>query len=177
MKAVSRTIEMAYMRLACLVTVCVCLSVFVKPTTAATTSATVTANIIITMSLTTQSNLAFGDISSGSTSGSVVLSTEGTRTSTGGTTINSGSPGNQAEFNAAGEPGAVFSVSTPASVQLIDASNNVMIVDNFISDPANNGQLDAAGNKVVLVGATLHVGSQQAFGSYTGLMTLNVDYN
>lgn len=177
MKYVSRSVEMSHMRLSWLVAVCVCLSVFVNPATAATTSATVTANIIISMSLTTQSTMAFGDISSGSTSGSVVLSTEGTRTSTGGTTINSGSPGSQAEFNAAGEPGAVFSVSTPASVQLTDASNNVMIVDNFVSNPANNGQLDATGNKVVLVGATLHVGSQQAFGSYTGLMTLNVDYN
>lgn len=177
MKAVSRSVELAYFKLAWLLTVCVCLCFFMKPLKGATATATVTANIIIAMSLTTQSNMAFGDISAGSTSGSVVLSTEGTRTSTGGTTINRSEPGNQAEFSAAGEPGAIFSVSMPASVQLSDAANNVMIVDNFISNPKNNGQLDANGIQTVLVGATLHVSSRQAFGSYTGLMTLNLDYN
>ena len=177
MKVISSTVNLTYLKLAWLVTVCIFLCCFMKPLYATSTNATVTATIIITMSLTTQNNMSFGDVSPGSTSGSVILSTQGERISTGGTTINSGETGNQAEFSAAGEPGAVFSVSTPASIQLTDASNNVMIVDSFTSDPTSNGQLDTSGNKTVLVGATLHVGSQQAFGSYTGLMTLNVDYN
>ena len=112
-----------------------------------------------------------------SASGSIILSTQGTRTNVGGATINSGIPGTPAKFNAAGEPGAVFSISMPSSVELTDTSNNSMIVDNFVSDPKDTGQLDASGNKTVIAGATLHVTSQQAIGSYTGLMTLNVDYN
>jgi len=177
MMAVYRSVDLAYLKLAWIVTLCMVLCCFMKPVNAATATATVTANIVITMSLTTQSNIAFGDVSAGSTSGTVILSTQGNRTSTGGTTINSGQSGSQAEFSATGEPGAVFSVSKPASIQLTSASNNTMVVDNFISEPANGGQLDASGNKTVLVGATLHVSSHQAFGSYTGLMVLNVDYN
>ena len=148
-----------------------------KPLNAATTNATVTANIIIAMSLSTQSNMVFGDISTSSTSGSVVLNTEGVRTTVGGATINSAATGTPAEFNASGEPGAIFTISMPSSITLTDPANNTMLVDNFVSDPLDNGQLDASGNKTVLVGATIHVASKQAFGSYTGLISLNVDYD
>ena len=148
-----------------------------KPVHAATATATVTANIIIAMSLTAQSSMAFGDISTSSTAGSVVLSTTGSRSNIGGTSINSAIPGTPGEFNATGEPLATFSVSMPSTVQLTNTSNNSMTVDNFISEPDITGQLDSSGSKGVMVGATLHVGSQQAFGSYSGLMSLNVNYN
>lgn len=148
-----------------------------KPLNAGTTDASVTANIIIAMSLSTQSNMEFGDISTSSTSGSVILNTQGVRTTVGGATINSEATGTPAEFNAAGEPGAIFSISMPSSITLTDPANNTLLVDNFVSDPLDNGQLDASGNRTVLVGATLHVASKQAFGSYTGLITLNVDYD
>ena len=172
MKLVTRMVKLAWF-----ISLSSTLIIGSKPVLAATATATVTANIIIAMSLTTQSNIAFGDISTSSTAGSVVLSTTGDRTSVGGTTFNSSIPGSPGEFSAGGEPLAAFSVSMPATVQLTSSSNNSMTVDNFISEPSIAGQLDSSGNKSVLVGATLHVGTQQAFGSYTGLMSLNVNYN
>ena len=172
MKLVTRMVKLAWF-----ISLISMLDIGSKPVVAATATATVTANIIIEMSVTTQGNMAFGDVSTSTSAGSVVLSTTGDRTSIGGATINSSIPGSPGEFSATGEPLAVFSVSMPATVQLTSSSNNSMTVDNFISEPSISGQLDGSGNQSVLVGATLHVGSQQAFGSYSGLMSLNVNYN
>lgn len=162
-----------------------CLSVLIiwfvgsvyTPTQAAVTTATVTANVISSIGITTQSGLSFGDISASGTAGTIVMSPDGTRTTTGGTTFNSAVAGNPATFDIQGSANATYSISLPASILLTDATSNSMVVDNFTSSPTPTGVLDNSGQQTLLVGATLNVGSNQAFGSYSGVMSVTVVYN
>ena len=170
------TIKSVHIRYTALLLSC-CLGFSSTPICAASTNASGTADIRIAMSLSTQSNMVFGDISTGSTAGRVVLTTDGVRSAVGGATVNSESTATPAEFSASGLPSAVFSISMPSSVILTDPANNTIVVDSFVSDPPDNGQLDASGKKTVLIGATLHVANKQALGAYTGLIMLNVDYD
>ena len=147
------------------------------PMQAATETATVSANVISTLSLTNQNGLAFGDIASSNVAGSVVLSPDGSRFSTGGASINSTVAGGPAVFDVQGDPNAIYAVTLPVSVVLTDAAGNTMSVDNFTSLPAANGLTDAGGQQTLFVGGTLNVSSNQGFGSYTGIMSVTVDYN
>lgn len=147
------------------------------PVQAATTIATVEANIIITIGMTTRNGLVFGDISAGATAGTVVLDPSGARTATGGTSINTTTAGSPATFDVQGIPNASFSITLPASVILSDTASHMMTVDNFASSPTPSGVLDGSGQQALFVGATLNVSANQAFGSYSGQMSVTVDYN
>ncbi|MDH5387683.1 MAG: DUF4402 domain-containing protein [Gammaproteobacteria bacterium] len=147
------------------------------PAQAATATATVDANIIQAIGMTTNNGLSFGDISAGATSGTVIFTPGGASSATGGTTINSSAPGNPASFNVQGTPNASFSISLPISVLLTDAASHSMTVDNFTSSPTPSGVLDGSGQQTLFVGATLNVSANQAFGSYSGQMTVTVGYN
>ena len=147
------------------------------PAQAATTTATVDANIINTIGMTTRNGLSFGDISAGSTSGTVILTPGGTRSATGGTSINSSTPSNPSTFDVQGTANASFSITLPASVLLTDAASHTMTVDNFTSSPTPSGVLDGSGQQTLFVGATMNVSANQAFGSYSGQMAVTVDYN
>lgn len=146
-------------------------------TQAATATATVDANIIMAISMTTRNGLSFGDISAGSTSGTVILTSSGARTATGGTTVNTSTSGNPSTFDVQGEPNASFSITLPASVILSNSSSQTMTVDNFTSSPSPSGVLDSSGKQTLFVGATLNVSANQPFGSYSGQMSVTVDYN
>lgn len=154
-----------------------CMSGIYAPTQAAVATATVTANVISSLGITTQSGLSFGDISASGTAGTIVMLPNGTRTATGGTTFNSAVAGNPATFDIQGDANATFSISLPTSILLTDASSNNMVVDSFTSTPTPAGVLDGSGKQTLLVGATLNVGSNQAFGSYSGVMSVTVIYN
>lgn len=147
------------------------------PAIAATSSITVSADIISTIKVGARNGLLFGDIASSSVAGSVILSTNGNRTTTGGATVNSSGSGSPATFDVSGDANASFSISLPISITLSDGSSNNMVVDNFTSSPSTTGVLDSSGKQSIFVGATLNVGSNQAFGSYSGLMSVTVDYN
>ena len=146
-------------------------------TEAVTNTATVDANVVSTISLTTSNGLAFGDISAGAVAGSVILTPGSSRTSTGGTSINTAVAGSAASFDVQGDANASYSISLPVSVVLSDVSSHTMVVDNFTSSPSPSGVLDSSGLQTLFVGATLNVGSNQAFGTYTGQMSVTVDYN
>ncbi len=144
---------------------------------AATAVATVDANIVSTLSIAAYSGLGFGDISSSAVAGSVVMTPSGTRTATGGVTINSAIAGSAASFDIVGNANASYAITMPVSVVLSDASSNTMVVDSFTSSPALSGVLDGSGQQALYVGATLNVGSNQPFGVYAGLMSVTVEYN
>ena len=147
------------------------------PMQAATENATVTANVISTISLTNQAGLAFGDIASSNVAGTVVLSPDGSRISTGGASINSTVAGGPAVFDVQGDPNAVYAITLPASVMLTAPAGNSMSVDNFTSLPATTGLTDSGGQQTLFVGGTLNVGGNQGFGSYSGIMSVTVEYN
>jgi hypothetical protein len=149
------------------------------PTQAAVATANVSANIISILSITNQfqNGLVFGDIATSPTAGTIILTPDGSRTSTGGATINSTISGSPATFDIQGDVNATYVITLPASVVLSGSSTGSMIVDNFTSSPSNTGTLDGTGKQALFVGGNLNVGSNQAFGSYTGQMAVTVAYN
>jgi len=144
---------------------------------AATTSTTVEVNVVSTVNLVAKNGIVFGDISSSSSAGTVSIGIDGSRTTSGGVTVNRNTSGTPALYEVSGDPDAFFSITLPDSIVLTSAAGNVMTVSNFNSIPAANGQLDASGRKNVNIGATLGVGTFQPFGSYSGILTTTIEYN
>lgn len=144
---------------------------------AATTSTTVKANIVSTISLVAQNGIVFGDIGASSVPGTVIIGVDGSRTSTGGASVNSNTSGTPAKFEVSGDPNALYIITLPTSIVITSSAGDSMTVDNFVSEPSANGQLDPGGRQNLNVGATMNVGSFQPFGAYQGSMTTTVEYN
>lgn len=144
---------------------------------AATTTAPVQANIISMINMVAQNGIVFGDISTSAIPGTVTIATNASRTTTGGATVNSNTSSTPAQFEVSGDPNALYNITLPSSIVLTSLAGDNMIVNNFSSAPDRNGQLDAGGRQNMYVGATLNVGSFQAFGVYTGVMSATVEYN
>ena len=144
---------------------------------AASDDATITAEVVVAFSLVNQTDMVFGDIATSNAPGTVVLSPAGTRLTTGGTFVSSTVSGGPAVFDVHALPNAVYAITLPDSVVLTGANGNSMVVDNFTSQPVSSGLTDPGGQQNLLVGGTLNVGSNQAVGSYNGLMTVTVVYN
>ena len=144
---------------------------------AATATATIDANIVSTILIVARNGIVFGDISASSIPGTVTIDVDGSRTSTGGATINSNTSGTPAFFEVSGDPNALYIVTLPTSVEITSRAGDRMTVNNFTSLPSANGQLDASGRQNLNVGATMKVGSFQPFGAYEGVMTTTVEYN
>ncbi|UCB55240.1 MAG: DUF4402 domain-containing protein [Thiotrichales bacterium] len=144
---------------------------------AATATTTVEANIVSTISIVAQNGIVFGDIAASSIPGTVTVSTDGSRTSTGGASINSNTSGTPANFEVAGDPNALYMVTLPTSIVITSSAGDTITVNNFTSSPSANGQLDSSGRQRLIVGATMNVGSFQPFGAYQGTMATTVEYN
>lgn len=145
---------------------------------AATTTTTVEANIVSTINIVAQNGISFGDIAPSATPGTVSVDANGSRSTTGGTTITSSTAGLPAQFEVSGDPNSTYGITLPTSVTITSAAGDTMTVINFNSTTAaNNGQLDAGGKQNLSVVATLNVGSFQAFGAYSGVMSATVEYN
>lgn len=151
---------------------CMCVSSF-----AATATATATANITSTMTVRTINGLFFGDLSSSAESGTLALSPGGTRTTTGGVTVNRAIAGSPAAFDIQGDPNSTYAITFPAAIVMTNGSPNTMVVDRFTSLPEATGVIDASGQQTLFVGGTLNVDSNQSFGTYTGELNVTVDYN
>lgn len=150
---------------------------FSVPAGAAVATATVSVDITSTIIVTTVNGLVFGDISSSAQAGTLALSPAGVRTATGGVTVNTAIAGSSAAFNIQGDPNASYSVSFPGSLVMTNGSPNSMVVDNFTYSPNTTSVIGPGGQTTLYVGATLNVNSNQAFGAYTGLLNVTIDYN
>jgi len=147
------------------------------PVHAASETASVTADVIIVITLTNRSGLVFGDISTSNSPGTVVLTPDGSRNSTGGASFNSTVASGPAVFDVAGEPNSTYSISLPATVVLSEFGGSNMVVDNFASLPVVTGLTDSGGQQSLFVGATLNVDSNQLVGRYSGTMSVTIGYN
>lgn len=141
---------------------------------AVTVQVGVSANVIQAVSITKNTDLSFGTFGpSSSSSGTIVVSPAGARSSTGGVGFVVTDPGNAATFSLSGNPGTAFAVSMPASVT-INSGSNSMLVDNFTTKLSNSSL--SAQAALLAVGATIHVQKNQALGKYTGNFAVTVDY-
>jgi hypothetical protein len=155
------------------------LELFSQGNPSTTVTATASANVIQPIEIAKITDLAFGNIASGTADGAVIISTDGTRTATGGVSlIDAGSVSNAASFDITGFADASFTIEVPSSVTIQTAGGaNQMIVNNFISSLGSNAVLDANGEAKVFVGATLNVSAQQEAGLYSGSFQVIVAYN
>ena len=144
---------------------------------AAATTATVEANIVSSINIVARNGIVFGDISASSISGTVSIDTSGSRTATGGVTINTSTSGLPANFEVSGDPNGLYNITLPLSIVITSGAGDSMTVDNFSSTPDTNGQLDVGGTQDMSVAARLNVGSFQPFGTYSGVMSTTVEYN
>ena len=85
---------------------------------AATAATTVDANIVSTINLVAQNGIVFGDIGAISIPGTVSIGVDGSRTSTGGATVNSNTPGTPAKFEVSGDPNALYIITSVSYTHL-----------------------------------------------------------
>lgn len=153
--------------------------VFAQGNPTASATATASANIIQPLEIVKTADLAFGNIASGTSEGTVVIAVDGSRTSTGGVTlIEAGNVSNAASFDINGYADASFTIEVPASIVIeTEGGAEQMTVDNFVSSLGTDSVLDANGAATLEVGATLNVSAQQAAGLYSGSFDVIVAYN
>lgn len=138
-------------------------------------SASATAEIVSALAISKTADMNFGKVVTGATLGTVVLSTAGTRTVTGGTNLGNVGSTAAAAFDVTGESGATYSITLPASATISDGTND-MTVNTFTSNPSSTGTL-TGGAQALAVGGTLNVGASQVSGVYTGTFDVTVAYN
>lgn len=130
---------------------------------------------VVAVTLTSTADLVFGEIIAGGSAGSVTISPTGARTASGGVVLGRSSGAGPSTFTVTGEPDTSYGVTLPSSATLTGSAGS-MTVDGFTSLPAGSGALGPGGTDSLSVGATLHVGSSQAGGSYSGTYFISVTY-
>jgi hypothetical protein len=150
---------------------------------AVTTSGDVEATILQTITLTAVDELDFGSLTPSGVAGTVVISTAGARSFTGGVTLVGGGGENNGTFNLDGADGYTVTVDVPASDTVVSGADS-MTVNGFIysynagADNAGDGTavLAAGGPHVLSMGATLNVAINQPAGQYQGAYDVTVNY-
>ena len=143
-----------------------------------TATATASATILTPISIDQTADLNFGNVAvQSATSGTVVLSAAGNRSTTGGTTLpTTTGTVSTAAFTISGEDGYTYAITLPSSALTISSGANTMTVGSFTSSPSGTGTL-TGGSENITVGATLNVAAAQASGSYVSGTPFNVTVN
>jgi hypothetical protein len=147
------------------------------------TSATATATILTAISITKMVDMNFGNVSvQAQTGGTVILSTTGVRSATGGVTLPAtGGTVTAAAFTVAGAAMYSYSITlpqTPFTISLSSEGRSSMTVTAFRSTPSVTGTL-TGGTQNLTIGATLNIAAAQPAGLYTSLtgFPVTVNYN
>ncbi len=136
----------------------------------------VSASLYATVVIVPVTNMVFGKVAAGS-GGSVVISTAGVRTTTGGVNVLTSVAGSAASFNLQGTASTAYIVTLPSNSQVtLTSGANSMTVTSFTISPALSGAFSAGGTATIAVGATLNIGANQPQGEYNGNFTITVDY-
>ncbi|HEY3348630.1 MAG TPA: DUF4402 domain-containing protein [Thermoanaerobaculia bacterium] len=130
------------------------------------------------ISLTKNADLAFGDLTSGATAGTVRIAPNGNRTRTGGVTLLA-SPVGAASFTVSTPTGSRnYTIVLPGSATLTSGGGFTMTVNAFTSTPSGSGKTNGGTlQQTLTVGATLQVGANQRPGTYSGTFLVTVNQN
>ena len=145
--------------------------------TSATASFTASATIIQPIGITTTANMNFANIDA-QQGGSVILTPQSTRFTTGDVEVAAGDDSSAASFQVTGQPGLAYSIIVPSQSYILSNGVEEMILENFTSSLNGDGLL-AEGKQAFNLGATLKVKSGQTPGYYTSPtpMDVTVIYN
>jgi len=145
-----------------------------------TTTATGSATIVTTLAIAKSADMNFGSIAVNATAGTVVLLPAGTRSATGGVTLQGTGTGvAAAAFNVTGLIGATYTITLPSTYTITrQTGTETMTVNGFNSTPSTTGTLSSSGAQTVAVGATLNIVGGQVPGTYTAAgFPVTVNYN
>lgn len=146
------------------------------PAWAATETANAEAEILAALDVTldaTRNTLDFGSIAESGAGGTVTLTPAGGLTCGAGL-VCSGTT-ETPNFDIDGEAGATVNISlTSANISLTSGANTMGVA---LSTSAASLVLDGSGVGTFDVGGVLSVGANQAVGTYTGQLEVNVVYN
>ena len=134
------------------------------------------ARVVTPISIAKTADMNFGDVVPGGSAGTVILSTAGARSTTGGVNLGNANGAAAAAFTVSGQGSSTYAITLPASANITSGGNN-MSVGSFTSNPSGTGILSAGGSQALALGATLDVGASQATGTYTGNFSVSVNYN
>jgi hypothetical protein len=145
----------------------------------ASATANTTVTIVTPIGITKAVDMVFGNIATNTTSGTVVLGTDGTRTPNGGVILpSSAGTVTAASFNVTGSGSYTYTISLPGSPIALNGATEGVTVGAFVSNPAPTGML-SAGAQTVHVGATLMIPASAAADTYknTSGLRVTVNYN
>ena len=153
---------------------------------AAAATSTATSTVIAPIAITAPAALSFGRFAHG-TGGSVTISNSGVRTASGVVLSSTSSVQTAARFDVTGDGSATYAITHSGATVLSDsaATPNTMALattsdltgGNVTTGNVATGTLTAGGTQSIFVGGTLTVSATQVAGTYTGAVTLTVEYN
>ncbi len=145
---------------------------------AANTTATATATVATAITIVNTVDMDFGTVDEDGSGGTIILATDGSRTTTGGASVLSGSPGAAASFDVDGLLAATYTIVITGDPVTLNSGGNTMTATTFVTLPTPTGTL-TGGAETLLVGATLTLAAGQATGTYlsTTPFTVTVAYN
>jgi spore coat protein U-like protein len=151
---------------------------------AATATATSTSVVITPIAIANTANLSFGNIAGSGTAGTVTVSPNGSRSFTGGT-VTAGGTSTAAQFSVTGQSGLTYSINLAGtSATLSDGGSNTMAftpVTDVTASAITTGTVATGtltgGAQTIFVGGSLTVGATQVAGTYSGTISVAVDYN
>lgn len=151
---------------------------------AANATATSTSTVVTPITITKAADLAFGSFAAGASAGTVTISTNGTRSKTGGVTLMSGGTTTAAKFDVSGSGTLTYSISwTGSSTSLTSGGDSMTFtrVADLTGAGAVTGDVTSgaltAGAQSIYVGGVLDVAINQPAGSYSGTVSATVEYN
>ena len=119
--------------------------------------------------------IEFGSVAGGSSTGTVIVSSAGVKTVTGGAIDFGGTP-SEASWQINGKKQCTVILTFPASIT-VTSGGDTTTVDTFNPNLTNPILIPNSAKITFKVGATLNVGVNQAAGTYTGTFSVNVDYD
>jgi spore coat protein U-like protein len=150
---------------------------------AATTTASSTGVVVTPIQITKAADLAFGSFAGGASIGTVVVTPGGVRSVSGGV-VAAGGTSTAAKFDVTGQAGMTYAISmTGTSANLTSGSDTIpftaisdVAASAITTGIATTGTL-TGGAQSIYVGGSLAVAINQAAGTYTGTVSVGVDYN
>ena len=141
----------------------------------ATANFTASVTIIEPVSISTEANMNFASVSAIS-GGKIVLTPDGSRSSSGGVQLEESEGVSSAKFVINGQEGLTVAVTLPLeSYQLTNGAQNIAI-HSFTSNLPESFQLSKS-SVSLRVGATVEVEEAQSLGVYTSVSPLSVMVN
>lgn len=145
--------------------------------TQASAAFTASATIIEPIGITTKSDMNFASLDA-KTGGTVILTPDSNRISTGGLELADGANVSAASFQVTGQKGFSFSISLPKGEYALSNGEESVILKDFTSNLGDSGDLKN-GALEIRVGATLVVNSGQKPGEYKtpAPLAVTINYN